>query len=480
MRTALHLSHGPMMSGDTWLAGERLLSLTRLKWLAIVAPVAFLVIVVQLLRGPFHESLHEFPGYLYTIAILAMAVSGFSFLVFGIIARLEQRVLDQNRELAALLAVGQSVTSSLVPSDQLAEALDAVLSVTSADAAELWLVGEEGDLTLEQHRGFQEEPTPRGTRLRSGEGLPGLAAERGEAVYARELATDSRCARRMLVDLGFATLYALPLSHRAQTVGVLTVAAREKEALSNAVEQRLLEGIGRELAVAIENARLHEQVLDRAVLEERERLARELHDSLAQLLGYVNTQTMAIKKLLASGREDEAKRQVAEMEKNAKRVYTDVREAILGLRTAKQGLLPSIRGYLADFELVSGSSPSLEVSEEAALLSLPDAIEIQLIRIIQEALTNVRKHADARSATVRLTVEHDQLLVQIEDDGCGFDLTRSVRTGWPHFGLQTMQERAHAIGGTFAVESTPAAGTKVMVRFPESGALGGVRESSAS
>ena len=465
------------MSVDRQLPGDPLPSLTRLKWLAIIAPVAFLAIVGYMLHGPFHEAFHEFPVFLYVMAFLTVAVSAFSFLVFAIVGKLEQRILNQNRELAALLAVGRAVTSPLSYADQFAQALDAVLSVSSAEAVELWLVDEDGDLTLEQHRGVTEA-TRRGAKLRRGEGLPGLALQRDEMVHATALASESRLLRSVLVDLGFTTFAALPLRYGTTTVGVMAVGSRDDDALSTIAEQRLLEGIGRELAVAIENAHLHGRVLDRAVLEERERLARELHDSLAQLLGYVNTQTMAIKKLLASGQDEEARLQVAEMEANAKRVYREVREAILGLRSARPGLVSSLQSYLAGLALISGAAPALEVSEEAAAFRLPDAVEIQLTRIIQEALTNVRKHAKARSASVTLGVQEDRLLVRIEDDGCGFDPARPVRTGWPHFGLQTMKERAHAVGGTFAVESVPGVGTRVLVQVPGNSAAGGVHADS--
>jgi signal transduction histidine kinase len=462
------------VSADRTFSGERLLGIGGLRWLAIVAPGTFLVFVVYLLRGPFHEELHEFPGYVLVIATLTVAVAAFSFLVFGMVARLERRVLDQNQELTALLAVGRAITSSLDASDQLADTLDTIISVTSADAAELWLVDGTEELLLAQSRGFTEALAPPGTRLRLGEGIQGLAAARGVTVSSREVSSAPESEQRISAYCGFETVAASPLKQGERCVGVLLLAAGHEKRLADAAEQRLLEGISTQLAVAVENARLHERVLDRAVLEERERLARELHDSLGQLLGYVNTQTMAIKKLLTSGREEEARRQVQEMETNARAVYTDVREAIRGLRTTTPGLLPSLRSYLKDFQLDSGPTASLEVTDDVTALSLPDAVEIQVIRIIQEALTNVRKHAAARAVTVHLSVQDERLIVRIEDDGCGFDLERPVRTGWPHFGLQTMRERATAVGGSLAVETSPDNGTVVVVDVPGNGTMGGL------
>jgi two-component system nitrate/nitrite sensor histidine kinase NarX len=98
---------------------------------------------------------------------------------------------------------------------------------------------------------------------------------------------------------------------------------------------------------------------------------------------------------------------------------------------------------------------------------LPPSVEIQLVRIVQEALSNVRKHARAASTTVSLEIrDHHRLAIEVVDDGRGFDLDEPVRTGWPHFGLQTMRERAQAIGGTFELWSRPGSGTRVAVQVP--------------
>jgi signal transduction histidine kinase len=245
------------------------------------------------------------------------------------------------------------------------------------------------------------------------------------------------------------------------------MAARDPEALSGPAERRLLEGIGEQVAIAIENARLHERVLDTAVLEERERIARELHDGLAQVLGYINTQTLAIRTLLDSGQFEAAGESLASMEEASRHVNDDVRVAILGLRTGpREGLVTNLRAYLREYGLMGGAALRLEAAPQAELLRLPTSTELQLVRIVQEALSNVRKHAGATRATVSLDATTAELTVEIADDGRGFAHDRPVRTGWPHFGLQTMRERAGAIGGEFDVISSPGRGTSVLVRVP--------------
>ena len=449
-----------------WVELGRQMSLSHLKWFAIVAPTALLAFVGFLVRGPLHEELHSYPGYLYLLGVLSVVVAVFSFLVFGIIARVERRVVEQNQHLAGLLAVGRAGASSLDPAGVLDAALEAILSVTSAEAAEVWLVAEGGELVLARQRGLAMDAFRERTRLRLGEGLPGLAAHTGSPVVVHDLASDPRFVRDRVRELGFQTFSTQPLVRRGGIVGVLAVAARSPVALSSAAERRLLEGIGEQLVIAIENAQLHERVLDAAVLEERERLAHELHDGLAQVLGYVNTQTLAIGELLSSGRGEEAEAQVARMRKAAREVYADVREAILGLRSTRDALLPSLRSYLADYDRMTGIKTALNVSAEVEALDLPPSVEIQLVRIVQEALSNVRKHAHAAGATVSLDVREDSLALEVVDDGSGFDLDRPARTGWPRFGLQTMRERAQAIGGTFELQSKPGLGTRVAVAVP--------------
>lgn len=466
-------------------AGTVDVGLARLKWVGIVAPLVFLALLQVLLHSAL-RSLHDPPGIVLAFAGLAVGIAAFSFIVFGVVGRLEQRIVDQNRllsaanqraeqrnrELAAVLAVGRAGASSLELSEVLDKALDAILEVTSAESAEVWLRADHDELVLERQRGLAPDAFREITRFRWGEGLPGLTAETGAPVLVHDLPHDERFLRRSVKQLGFQSFCALPLRHRAEIVGVLCVAARDRVALCDEAEHGLLEGIGERLALAIENARLHAQVLDRAVLEERERIARELHDGLAQVLGYINTQTLAVRKLIATGRTEEAQGQLRAMEETARTVYADVREAILGLRTPfapAAGLVPSLRRYLDQYGEMAGVAVDLRVGLRAGRTGLPGSTEIQLMRIVQEALSNIRKHADATRASVVLEgTGGNGLTVTVEDDGRGFPDGRPRDDGWPHVGgLQTMRERAEAIGAGFEIATAPGRGTRVTVRLPK-------------
>ena len=398
--------------------------ITKLRRLAIILPLAFITGLNYLLHTGL-SSFHDFPAVLVVLTLLGVGIAAFSYAVFGVVGRLERRILERNAMLAALVAIGREAGSSLDLDELLDNSLAAILEITSAEAAEVWLTEGESELVLAHHRGVAPE--------------------------------------------GFESFCALPLGSRGETYGVLRVAARDREAMRDEAERGLLEGIAERLAAAIENSRLHERVLDAALLKERERIARELHDGLAQVLGYINTQTLAVRKLLASNRTEAANVQLEAMEKATKQVYADVREGIFSLRTPVSGsdsLANVVRAHLRNYREMPGAPTTLEVVEDGEVPALPPSSEIQLMWIVQEALNNVRSHAGAGSATVRFSVDDAGLAVAIEDDGRGFRPERRPRTGWPHFGLQTMRERAEAIGGRFEIDSDLNRGTAVRVRVP--------------
>ncbi|HLE99621.1 MAG TPA: GAF domain-containing sensor histidine kinase [Gaiellaceae bacterium] len=474
------------------LVATEVVNLVRLKWFAIVLPLAALVLLVVLLRSSLHDWLHESPGVLFLGVFFAVCVFLFASVVFALIEDFERRILDQNRELAelvartdqqnaelsALLTVGRASASSVELPAMLDEALDAILAVTPAEAAELWLV-EGGGLTLERFRGVGASAFASQSRLLLDEGLPGAAVKAPSAVVVHDLGSDPRFAGDEVAALDLQTFCALPLRRPTGTIGVLAVAARGETAFESPGERRLLEAIAERVGLAIENAQLHEQVLDRAVLEERERIARELHDGLAQVLGYINTQTLAVKKLLETRQLEGAIAQLDAMGAASRDVYGDVREAIVGLRTAPTGLVPALRDYLSRLPRIPGCEVELRLPDGGDGVELAPSTEIQVVRIVQEALSNVRKHSAASHVEVIVRADEHQVGVDIVDDGRGFDPLLPARTGWPQLGLQTMRERAQAVGGTYEVVSSPGAGTRVSVLVPAAARREAVRAGAA-
>jgi signal transduction histidine kinase len=214
---------------------------------------------------------------------------------------------------------------------------------------------------------------------------------------------------------------------------------------------------------------LHERIRELAIVEERERIARELHDGLAQVLGYVNTKAFAIRRLLINGDSRAAEAMLAQLEEAAREVYSDVREGVLALRTASPedgSLDEGICAYAAQFEQMTGIEVRCEVADGADLRRLPEMTDLQVLRIVQEALSNVRKHAEAGSVTIRMVVRGATLRIAVIDDGCGFETEGIGSADSQQFGLRTMRERAEAIGGTLKVLSRRGEGTTVTVEVP--------------
>ncbi|MEO6044740.1 MAG: GAF domain-containing sensor histidine kinase [Tepidiformaceae bacterium] len=378
---------------------------------------------------------------------------------------------QRNHELAALLAVGRAASSSLDLAALLDEALDAIVSVTSADGAEVWLNSRDGGLNLARQRGIEFPAGEAVDHLGPGEGLPGLVVTSGTALVIDDIERQPAGVRDAVCRAGFRSYSAFPIRTRGEMLGVLGVASKDVGSLSGAGYSRLLGGIGEQLAVAVENVQLHDRVLDVAIVEERERIARELHDGLAQVLGYINTQTMAVRKLLGMGRVDDADRQLQSMEDAARSAYADVREAILGLSTSLPSpgdLVAAVRAYVEHFSRMVPFRIEVALRSDFVTAGIPAAAEIQIMRILQEALSNIRKHANATRVDVIFTEAGGTLRIDIDDDGTGFDVSRSSRAGWPQFGIQSMKERAKAIGGTLVLESHPGTGTHLTLAFPSS------------
>ena len=319
---------------------------------------------------------------------------------------------------------------------------------------------------LRHHYGEATEAFLEITRFSPGEGYPGIVAETGKPLLVHDLDQDARFQRQRVKEEGFRTFFALPLRRTGETIGVLAVAARDASALTSDDELRLLELIADHIATAVENARLHEEVQTLAILTERERLAREMHDGLGQVLGYVSTKAQAVKELLKSGQSDAAIQHMEQLEAAAQETYDDVREVILALGSngRKRPLLDSLRDYVDRFAELSGLPAALEV--EGPPHQFNPAVEVQLLRIVQEALANARKHADADGVKVLISFRDEDCRITVEDDGRGFDPSRVSRGPWPHFGLQSMQERAAAIGAEFTLDTAAGRGTRVIVDLP--------------
>jgi PAS domain S-box-containing protein len=226
-----------------------------------------------------------------------------------------------------------------------------------------------------------------------------------------------------------------------------------------------LESLADQAVIAFQHAMMASRVQSLAVIEERARIAREMHDGLAQVLGYLGLQVQTLEALARQGKQDQLLDQLHETRSNIRAAQADVRENILSLRTTmagEKGLLPALAEYLEEFGVQTGTQTRFD-SRVTGSPALTPMAEVQLVRIVQEALANVRKHARACQVALSVSAPNGELSLTLTDDGRGFD-PEAVRRD--SFGLQTMAERAASVGGSLAIQSTPGQGTEVRIRVP--------------
>lgn len=206
-----------------------------------------------------------------------------------------------------------------------------------------------------------------------------------------------------------------------------------------------------------------------AALEERERIGRELHDDLGQVIGYVAVQAQAALSRLAQGEMDETGAILRQLTDAAHEAHDDVRQYITGIRTPTPAgtFRGALERYLEQLELRFGLRVLVSYPDELVDSPMTPEVETQALRIIQEALTNIRKHAGVQQARLIFSDHADDIQIIITDEGRGFALSATDTTATPnHFGLAIMRERAEAVGGSLTVRSVPNEGTQVVVRLP--------------
>ena len=260
---------------------------------------------------------------------------------------------------------------------------------------------------------------------------------------------------------------AFPLKRGRASIGVLCVGSREERSFS-AEEQGLLSALAAQATVTVEHGRLDAQVRGFAVEEERGRIARDMHDGLAQSVSLLHLKARQAQVLLTAGKSSQAADTLGELADISASAYDEVRQSIFGLRTMVSGglgIIPALTELLHEFSERNDLPVTLE-ADGAEPVRLSPASEFQLIRIVQEALTNIRKHAHAQNARVCVERQDSSVRITIEDNGSGFDPAKVTSPNGLHFGLQGMRERAERLGGTLEIVTVPDRGTRVTASLP--------------
>ena len=397
------------------------------------------------------------------------------------VKRLEQQIREANQNLLALNAIASTVSQSLDLDTILNSALDKVLELMKGNTGGILLLDEESQtLSYRVYRGLSKEFVQEIDGLRLGEGIAGRAAQLEKPIYVDNISEDPRLTRSVVIKEGLRAFTSVPLRSKNKVLGVMNIASHKVRRFT-AEDIRLLNNIGNQIAVAIENAKLYNEVQRKEEIrgevlnlvistqeEERKRIARGLHDETSQALTSLAVNLEAVIAILPSDA-DEAKAKLRGVQALAVKTLDEIHKVIYELRPTlldDLGLVAAVEWYAENYLEAAGIK--VHVETDGLERRLPAQIETALFRIIQEAATNIIRHANAGKTSLSLEFSETSVAVHIKDDGKGFDLDEVMRTkdSGRGLGLLSMQERAELMGGHLSIRSRPGLGTRIAVKIP--------------
>ncbi len=370
---------------------------------------------------------------------------------------------ERNLELGLLYEVTAFLNDPASIDTLCAGFLQRVRAATQAAAGSVRLCsGETDEMFLVAHEGLSQEFVGCEQAIRYGECACGDALAREVSVVVDMRSPQSGVSRYDCAQEGLRTTTAFTISHNKQVLGIYNLFFTDDRQFSKA-EIHLLETLGQHLGVAVENQRLRSRDRELAISEERNLLAQELHDSIAQGLAFLNIQVQLLQDSLDKNRPEEIQGTVDQIREGVKESYEDIRELLVHFRTrvSQADLDAAIRHSLERFEGQTGIATALHISGKRAPLA-PDE-QVQVMHIVQESLSNIRKHALASQVEVTVERKPEGTVIAVSDNGVGFDAGGSNDPSGRHVGLKIMQERARRVGGQCTVESAPGQGTRVVL-----------------
>ncbi|MDD5468878.1 MAG: GAF domain-containing sensor histidine kinase [Anaerolineales bacterium] len=399
-----------------------------------------------------------------TLAAYAAVAINNARMYEALLAR-DEALGQRNEDLALLNDIATALTNTLEVDEILEKTLDRVLAYLGIQAGEIYLREDGGkELQLAMHRGEFSEAFFTRERFQMGEGLIGSVAMSGRPCCMENLNKDVRHLRANVAAAGFRLMACIPLSARGEVVGVMCVVSYARCAFSER-QMNLLNSIAAWAAITIENANLQRQARRLAVLEERERIGMDLHDGIIQSI-YAVGLALDYARMAIDEDPKQSRVKIEQAIDGLNKTIRDIRAYILDLRPREfvgSDLRDSLQRLIDEFRINTLADATL-VCPEDGIVGLPISHATALFHICQEALANVAKHSQARRVDVRIWTSRDRVLLEVADNGMGFDLRKmSVTLG---HGLSNMHVRARKVGGDVEITSAPGEGTTVLAWLP--------------
>jgi signal transduction histidine kinase len=368
-----------------------------------------------------------------------------------------------DRVMAALDAAVRGIAEVLDLERLLQLIVDQVRDLAEAEYAALGIVDEAGVIQRFITSGLSHKERERIGELPRGKGLLGLIIRENRAFRIRDIGSDPRRHGFPPNHPPMTSFLGVPISLHGQTVGRLYLTNKRGAAEFSAADQALVERFALHAAIAMENARLHDAERRLAVVDERERIGRDMHDGTIQNLYAV---TLMLDDVPALVTEDprEARERVDRAIDSLHGVIRDIRNFTFGLRPIlldDGGLTDGLESLSADLRRNAGIEVAVNAVEPGGL---PLETVVELLAVAREALSNVARHARASHVSVDLDADGDEVRLTITDDGIGFD--PDAERPRAHQGLANLRDRAARSGGRVAVDSRLGGGTRIMLSLP--------------
>ena len=452
----------PIIGVVDLLAGRRVYP-ARLIVAALVLPVLLLAALIGLDFWILEPAMPSGLAHVALLAIGAAGVIAFSVAILGRLGDLHTREVAQTRRLRALNEAGLALSAELETETLLHKIAELARVVGDARYAALGTFDEHGVVTRFYTAGISEEARALIGHLPVGKGILGLLPREGRPIRLRDLHEHPASVGFPANHPPMTSFLGVPIRWRGESVGNLYLTEKQGGSEFTLEDEEALLALAAQAAIAIENARLYAQTSQMSVLEERHRIGMDLHDGAIQsLYGLGLLIEDAVSQIDSAP--GEAKTQLGRAVDRLNAAIADLRNYVLGLRPIRGSDRP-LRESLPTLATQIGTNALLRIDvavDPAAEASLDQSAREAVFYVAADALGNVARHARARHAGVSLRLEKTTVVLEVVDDGVGYD-TASAGSG---FGLRNIRERAFQAGARLDVSSTPGAGTRLRMSVP--------------
>lgn len=403
----------------------------------------------------------------FIVIIFSILSAIFAFFIYSEVKKLYAKISLHERHQKMLLKTGdiQKIKESL--GEYIREVVTNASKYLCADYGEI-LIKEDGKVKVYYYGIDVNNCSVK--KIPTLQGIKGKILKTGRPIRVSDRTDDPDSVELPEGHPPIGPILGVPIySESGETIAHILLARRPGNKPFTQEDEETLTILAREIAYNLERYKIYREIMELSALRERDRIAKELHDGLAQTLAYINVKAAAIKEHIKNQDYKIVSSCLDELREAIKEAYAEIRRAIFDLKVVD---IPDsdLKTYIEKFVHEFGIHNNIKINTKLDginELNLPISSQVHLIRIIQESLNNIEKHADATKVWILFENHNGKNVLKIIDNGKGFNPENYTKfNGKLHFGIQTMKERALGMGGKLSVKSSAGVGTEIILEFP--------------